>query len=452
MSGFSNSPIGLSPSENYYAAGLYAPEVLPYMLKVRPWESNINTITTSLGGLIYLQQPIVEQWSIENNLAVGTVSGRASVNSTTLTIAVLPNADYGRLNQVLIDSNTNTKAIIVSKQTNQYVIQLFASGTGSTTFASADFANGNQYTFAELSPNYRDGGNPESQYYTPNMVQYAMQYFEEGTQLHLQDFTDKKWNILSQVSTENSKMFGYTQVNMMVDAFNSKLERAYCGFTPQKIDANIVAGKHAMAGLPAQIRDFGGYYNEVPVMTETMLQNAVTAMRDEAGKDISILAMCGSDFLGWFQNTISDKYLVPNGDRNLFGGASIEGLNVTTYSFLGAKFNLMNYNGFNNANWFPAYSTTNLAQVKSRMNCMLLNTSPVEVEGNGMQPFISRYAYGNGESVKDATLTIVPKGIDQYGNVLTTATDAAKSCGWHIDSRHTVLLNNARLHGFLGIQ
>ena len=337
MSNFANANQGISPSQNYYAAGLYAPEILPYMLRIKKWENNINGITTQLGSPIYRQNVVFQQFFTESNLPTGIVANRSAPFATTLTITVDPDQDFGRVEGIIIDAVTQTKAKITAKNQNTYTLGLFASGTSSATFASSDFANGNAFTYVEVSPKYRLAGNIESQYNTADSRYIAMQVFEEHCSLHMEDFTDKKWNVLAATNAENANMFGLWQVSEMSDRFASQLERNYCGFTPQNIvDSSGLNKSNSMAGLPAQIRQ-NGFFNEYSSFSEYTLQQTIQYMRDTKGGSTNILCMCGTDFMAWFQNTISDKYLVPMGELNLFGGKSIEGLNVVTYSYLGCQ-------------------------------------------------------------------------------------------------------------------
>ena len=163
-------------------------------------------------------------------------------------------------------------------------------------------------------------------------------------------------------------------------------------------------------------------------MSEQLLQNAVQTMRDTYGSGIHIMALCGSDFMAWFQNTISNKYGLFTGELNLFGGKSIKGLNFTSYYYMDCVIHFKIYNGFNNTNWFNARSINNPAVYKYKSSCLLLNTEPVNTVKDGTQPFITRYCYGLGESAKDATLIPVEYGIDANGNVKTSnVTNANKS-------------------------
>ena len=232
------------------------------------------------------------------------------------------------------------------------------------------------------------------------------------------------------------------------------MERAYAGTSGQNIIGGTsgVNADNTLAGLPGQIKQNGGFWNEQMTLSEKQLQASVEYCRQQDGEAVNLFALVGLDFLAWFQNTITDKYLVQTGELNLFGGKKIEGLNVVTYPYLGGTITFHVYNGFNDEKWFPAYSVAYPNQRKMKSSCLLLNTNPVNTMMDGTQPFITRYCYGDGASMKDAQLIAVPRGIDANGNTITNApTNANKSCYWDIQSFNTVLLNDPTRHSYIGI-
>ena len=350
----------------------------------------------------------------------------------------------------LTDATTGTTAKVIFHSSSQIIVTWAASSDITATgFSASDFIAGHIIVGGALSSDMNTGLVAENLQTIPYKQTFAMQNFFDSQTLTLQDFIDKKYTVTRGV--DNEKYLAHTKVEEMFKRYLNNMEKTFTGQVGRIVDPTGVVKENFTMGVTEQIKSYGGGYQPIySDVTESDLKDAITYMRDVAGKGVQIYVAPGSAFMGAVQTFLANKYVTFAGNTNTFGGNEVEGINLKKYEWLDIELLFdSEFNNFNNKSWYPnaAADGTPYAQ---RGSALLFNTQDVETE-QGMIPFISQYSWGKaGMENRFGQLTVIKDGaIDENGNALPNPISAKKSVTWHVESNAAAVLNDPTKHVYI---
>jgi len=334
-------------------------------------------------GARYITLPYLPDLAISAQIKTG---GRNAVGNGLQLDWQDPEYD-GFINGRLVEAKNGTWGTVTAHGNGYIQIALFYSITGDTTFQTADFAAGEQVSQAgDVSKGVH--GARESIKYVPqdnfNVI---------GSERYTLELTEEDM-ARQTVVTVNGKPYWQTAAEelWLQETLNTQnvdlWKRPYRNVT----DAWSSGGfKWQLQNQDGQLETYDGNLSEAFIYSifETVLARGTGSTE--------FFVPCGYALQSGFQQTIGSKYIQYAGINNTIGGKTVEGINVMEFKALGISLKLFNWDVLNN----PALNPEGLSvtgKPKSAYTGIFLDTSDVMTVGHGMQPFISKYYYGQQES------------------------------------------------------
>jgi hypothetical protein len=394
--------------KNYLVAELMATQ------NIRKWVVTRQSAYQSLTNIIELAGGSVrtpEQADNRNlrlpyipSLLVGAqikTSGRTSISTTVLRLE-FTNATYMGFMQdrIVISSNRTMAKVLDATTPGQITIQLLKQASGNATFQSADFAEGTGVTeTSDVSAGVSNS--KQTRKYVPLQQENVV-----GKQRYTYSVTRENLGLVTEIEYKGQPYWQYANFELWnQDVKNSREIGLYNNLYNNETD-NWVSG-----GLRWQILNQGG--DVIPYdgsLTENKVLDVIQGMINAGNNPKEIVVLCGSEAFRQWQYNIGRTYLVTAGVNNTIGGKEVKGINVTHYSALGVELKFVRWDMMNSAeaNMFATSQIT--GKLKSMYTMLFMDTSQVPTS-NGIQPFISRYYYG-----QDGYIEQEYKGlIDLYG-------------------------------------
>jgi len=344
-----------------------------------------------------------------------------------------------------VRANNGTRGRVVSKSAGEAVISFLASNNPSATgFVAADFAANERVSGRGILDDVEHSNTVERFITDPllykNLIgqcreSHSVTMNELGQETYIQNFNGTMYYAFQ----AELEMYQRISRKKAVDTYDSlKINRG-----------DVVKGE----GFIQQIKSGGGTTRSFSSLSEVQsddfwtkfIDSMITNNASPGGEYLSII---GSSLMGQFQQGVGKELVVETGIHNTVGGAKVEGINVMTYTYNGKKLKFVVDPLFNNQEVFSEMSVINPGTTVMSNSAFLLDTSSVEVEGDGMIPFIRDYYYG---TVQDMIVGGVDGLIDMKGNPSARPANGSLTptidCVWN----KTCQLMNPAAHGFMTI-
>jgi hypothetical protein len=322
-----------------------------------------------------------------------TISGAPTLSGVELTVPL--NIPAGQSNNIrvgdTVQDNQYVKAYVVGKTSNTITVV----GLSGTLSAATNFISG--YTAAVYGNASKSKGSTgrESIYNIPSTRFNYTQLSRETAEMFRRDQVET-W-----FTTEGGGMWSTTQIDQAIIRTKRQEElNAYFGersilFGADPADPNSVT---FTGGIRWSIINEGGMY--VPLsaeIDEATFQDAILEFADRRGGNMSrVVAVMGSDFWATIQRNITKDFILQAGDKNTFGGVSVEGLNVRTYAYAGQVFDIVIWDGFQAPEYDTVISSLT-GRKKLSHSCLFMDLTPVSSPAGGTMPVIVNTYFGQNE-------------------------------------------------------
>lgn len=355
---------------------------------------------------------------------MGSSTPTASILSVTGTNPMVvtfsdPSFDKFRLKEVIGDgSAAMNMGRVIAKAPGQVTIEPVSGATTVSGFTAGSFAVS---MFPASGTRFSSG--MESLYEYPKYLKNQTSITRESLSLARRDMS-KTW-------VEYAGGMWYTaQEPLTVKRFARNLERkaiwSKFGNTTSSLEGNVAYSQ----GLREAILDSerGGVYMPLSgSMTQGQFESWIGRIADRKNSPrYSVTIGCGRGFLNWIQSYTS-PYIQYAGRNNTFGGETVEGLDVYSYSINGVNVNLVMIPFFNDRDMFPAFSTVSGLGNFTRMQytAIALDTDMYESVDGKMLPSMEKVYFGSEEVIYGYIPGLIGSSLTgsttlRTGNILAT--------------------------------
>lgn len=152
----------------------------------------------------------------------------------------------------------------------------------------------------------------------------------------------------------NGKDWGHRQVDKAIERNAIARERQSVLGTRTSFNSPIDGQTYTSTSLKWACQNRGGQYvpitGALPFATfNNILMNQ--KIKKATNGDSHKIILCGAGFLSYFQQNYVNNFVQYAGNRNTFGGESVQGLSVNFYSIGGVLYDLVELPLFNDPNW-----------------------------------------------------------------------------------------------------
>jgi len=289
-------------------------------------------------------------------------------------------------------AKNGTVGKVVSKSAGTITLQFFASPSGATSFATADFAAG------EAVIDFGDLGNPnnrkskETLFTLPirnsNIVSCINETCEitaeEAHQLtYLDDVDGSKFYALNKQKQTAERLLQYETERMWSDL-------------PKVMDRDNPFG----ATLINQIKTMGGVSRPITsssgVSEDEFHASAEQFINNGGFVGNEIVIVCGYSYLADIQRNVFKQYVTTAGTTNVIGGATVKGINAMEYAFDGFNYKFIVDPVLNNPRMFGT-STLFPGKTLGSKSAMWFCPEAVQTENGGTMPWLQDYYYISGD-------------------------------------------------------
>ena len=450
-------PTGSSLVQDYFAMLLNDRYVTQSIIDVRPQYNKLHKLIDTLQGTPKLvNKTTIEQPFIDVAVPVAVSNGvTLSAGNSIATVTITGNGgqDIFAKPFSIRDNVTGTEGKIMSHTATTLVLSFVSSSTaGVTAFTASDFASGNNITQTGVAHMefYNQDRATENIYTLPSLRKIALGTVSKGLTLSKQDMIEKN-RIMKEIN--GVQYLSWMQVqNMMADYINGMEEKML--YSDRVLpDQNGNGGKSA--SIPWQIKNEDGIYMPLSAApSEQTLMDVIEQMRDKVGMGGEYTILPGSDFVSSIQKALSKNWITYVGKNNTFGGASVDGINVTEYSYMDTTLKVVqDYNDFNHPYWDATISSITGKQ-RSKSSALILNTNPVHTKEGTTLPFAEQYVYGLssdlGSGYGEGGYQVIENGtIDRFGNKLPVAPGTTPTVGFLMEATCATVLTDPTKHAFI---
>lgn len=322
------------------------------------------------------------------NLSVyQTITSNATASGVNLVVPVASSTGF-RENDIVESRNIQGQVVATTATT------IVVAPTTTTFSAGTHFLAGNVIrVLFDASPNKNSKGRSSLNYTPDTDYGYTAVTRESGSQ-------SRRDRTASRVMWKGDYWYtGYDELTMR--AYAKTLEYKYAFSERNVINQGTNKETYTTGGLRWSIINNGGQYMPLSsAMTQDDFNGMLYQMSmlsSEGGA--RLVALMGRAALARLQDIISDKYIVPVGLANTFGGTSITGLNVYKYAYLGLEVEFVVWNLLDDESFRGEISAINGRPIQSN-SIYFLDMSPVPAsDGSGMMNPLQKYHFNNDELI-----------------------------------------------------
>ncbi len=281
-------------------------------------------------------------WVIESINAAPVASG------ANLVISYSGTNDFFRTGQTVIDKNL-TQGQVVSHGVGTVTVSPVSKALSSATdFQAGDYVR--EFSFAAA---FRASKGTTPIYNVPSKDYDYPQNFRGTMFLAATDFQDT-------YPMYNGKSWGHRQVDRTIMQVAMEQERTL--LLGDRASAQQPGGiTYYTGGLAWAAKNRGGQY--VPLtspLTTTMWSNILQAQRIKKATrgGMRKIILAGDGFITYFQNNFTQPFVLQSGTRNTFGGQSVKGLDVRTWSIAGEEYDIIHLPFNDDPNYWVNDATT----------------------------------------------------------------------------------------------
>lgn len=414
-----------------------------YVVKTYPHFNLYNKIIDALGGqpaLSHQGNRLFEMYHKGNTYPAASIA-RRTVSGAYL---ILEWDDVNFMSLIpgnAVESvDTDVLGLVVETQPGWAKIGFYYSSvTGTTAFTSSDFPAGSTVSDRGDVSNIQSSGSKQRivrrPYRNLNIVDLVRVTSELGFD---------EMNQLTYVTNMNGQP--YYAMNQVLEDMEYASMIKYVRTTEGvfKNDPKYPMG----GGFKWQISAQGGtMYPLSAAVTESDFKNLITRMILNGGTIGSeLLMVAGTSFLSYFQSFMA-QYIVTAGDTNTFGGASVKGIDITNYYYMGKHIRIICDPTRDNPNVFKNETSSVLpGTLLSSHSAYVFDTSKVQTE-SGLEPFIKKYYFG--PQGADMWMTPVNGLVTIQNGIASIATNSTLSAKQEIVYNCTTQLTNPAAHAYI---
>lgn len=377
-----------------FLAGLELPNKMS-MVYSRDFGYNILTqLAAQAGPSISSSHPKVEVSSLGSLSVFSQITAAPSLSGTELTVTVATTKGF-RVGDVVADGNLAKARVKTVGTTTLVLEEMYDSSlsTGVALNASTHFQSGDTCTVLfDASANYNSGGKTTKKYVPETDYTYLAVTRESGSQTRrerTQSYVE--WN-------GNYWHTGW--MDLTVKQFSKQLELKYA---LSEMGAYNVGGAdeyYTTQGLRSAIIDKGEYFSGTSQLTLDEFNDMLSTMRRKvSGNGRNLLALMGTDILGRLQTLIGSSYITYVGTNNTFGGASVSGIDIYQYDYLGMKVRFATWDLLSDP-MFAGKISTITGTPKMNNSIYFIDMTPIEsADGRGTISPIQKYHFNNDELI-----------------------------------------------------
>jgi hypothetical protein len=378
----------LDISKSLLLKGLSLPNKMA-MVYAQDYGYNVLTqLTSKLGPSISSNQPKIEISALGNLSVFSTVTA-VSGGSTGEILVTLTSAENFRPGDIIADSNM-VQGIVIEKTTTPNQIRVKSVTT--TLNSSLHFLAGHTAkVFFDASANRLSYGKPALNAVPSTDFTYTAVTRESSTQARRDrtasfvkwqgDFWYRSWD------------------DITLRRFAKSLEYKYA-FSERATFYGPQGETYSTAGLRWSIINNGGTYLPLTTeLTQTVFNDFLeTLVRKTADNGRRLVAMMGTAAMARLQTILGD-YIKYAGTANTFGGVSVEGLNVMTYSYAGMTIDFVRWAILDDAG-FLADRSLITGKPKSSHSIYFMDLTPLPAaDGSGSLSPLQKYHFNNDEMI-----------------------------------------------------
>jgi len=378
----------LDISKSLLLKGLSLPNKMA-MVYAQDYGYNVLTqLTSKLGPSISSNQPKIEISALGNLSVFSTVTA-VSGGSTGEILVTLTSAENFRPGDIIADSNM-VQGIVIEKTTTPNQIRVKSVTT--TLNSSLHFLAGHTAkVFFDASANRLSYGKqalnavPSTDYtYTAVTRESSTQARRDRTASFVKwqgDFWYRSWD------------------DITLRRFAKSLEYKYA-FSERATFYGPQGETYSTAGLRWSIINNGGTYLPLTTeLTQTVFNDFLeTLVRKTTDNGRRLVAMMGTAAMARLQTILGD-YIKYAGNTNTFGGVSVEGLNVMTYSYAGMTIDFVRWAILDDAG-FLADRSLITGKPKSSHSIYFMDLTPLPAaDGSGSLSPLQKYHFNNDEMI-----------------------------------------------------
>lgn len=401
-------------SSALFVRGLELPNKMA-MVYAQDYGYNVLTqLSTKLGASIPTDNPKVEVSALGNLSVFSTVTVNSTLSGVNLLVTVNDPTGF-RVRDVVADANLKMGRIS-SVNGNVLTLEPMANVTFS---ASTDFLlNHTAKVLFDASQNRSSTGKSNFDYVPETNFTYTA-VRRESSELARRDKTSSfvKWKGGYWYTSKDELTVRRFAKNEEYNLYLSEL-------------GSIGSGNgttYTTAGVRWSIINRGGTYLPLTSeLTEDVWQDFLEEMvRKSANNGRRLVALMGSAAMGRLQQIVA-PYIVASGNNNTFGGASVSGLNVMKYSYLGLEIEFVRW-ALLDDEMFRGELSSVTGKPKMSSTILLVDLSPVPTaDGSGEISPLQKYHFSDSELITNYIPGMIgmenkPSNVYQKGAVLTAS-------------------------------
>lgn len=378
----------LDISKSLLLKGLSLPNKMA-MVYAQDYGYNVLTqLTSKLGPSISTPQAKVEISSIGNLSVYSTVTAVAA-GATGEILVTVANSENFRPGDIIADSNL-VQGIVIEKTATAN--QLRVKSVTTTLSSSLHFLVGHvAKVMFDASANRLSYGKPALNIVPNTDFTYTAVTRESSTQARRDrtasfvkwqgDFWYRSWDDLT------------------LRRFAKSLEYKYA-FSERAVFAGPHGETYSTAGLRWSIINNGGTYLPLTSeLTQTVFNDFLESLvRKTAENGRRLVAMMGAAAMARLQTILGD-YIKYGGSQNTFGGTSVEGLNVMTYSYAGMTIDFVRWALLDDDMWKVELSSIT-GKPKQSHSIYFMDMTPLPAaDGSGSLSPLQKYHFNNDEMI-----------------------------------------------------
>jgi hypothetical protein len=378
----------LDISKSLLLKGLSLPNKMA-MVYAQDYGYNVLTqLTSKLGPSISTSQAKVEVNSI-GNLSVFAAVTAVAAGATGEILVTVTSSENFRPGDIIADSNL-VQGIVIEKTATPN--QLRVKSVTTSLSSSLHFQVGHiAKVMFDASANRLSYGKPALNIVPNTDFTYTAVTRESSTQA-------RRDRIASFVKWQGD--FWYRSWDdLTLRRFAKQLEYKYA-FSERAIFSGAQGETYSTAGLRWSIINNGGTYLPLTSeLTQTAFNDFLeTLVRKTADNGRRLVAMMGSAAMARLQTILGD-YIKYAGNQNTFGGASVEGLNVMTYSYAGLTIEFVRWALLDDEMWRADLSSVT-GKPKMSHSIYIMDMTPLPAaDGSGSLSPIQKYHFNNDEMI-----------------------------------------------------
>lgn len=309
---------------------------------------------------------------------------------------------------------------VISRSPGSVVVAPFLTATGAVDAAldaTVDFLATEGTEGMGLIVNRYDSGTQERLIYMPYQDYNWVEIARDTADVSMEEVGQGTY-----IDAGDGTMYYAKQVyiNSLKNVMKYQSKRLYDGIRGNN------SGTLMSGGLPWQIANMQGTQRTFSVaLSETEIQALINQMkRNNASQGTKFGVIAGMDYIGMMQTNVLRTYIVPTGNRNTFGGDSVQGIDAMQYAFNSKFASIAEDPMLSVYEYFPSYgvSTVTNAPLMGAFS-MWFDTSATVTEG-GKEAWVKCFYYGPEEGMWTQDLNGL---VDANGNKSANPTNSSLS-------------------------